>query len=89
MVKVIVIRGLLGGKICRKNIGKPATDRAQELILHKLAKYDVQTAIAMLEQSVVSSWSGVFELKKENKNGTDRINTRKGEYAGVETEIRV
>ena len=51
----------------RKRIKKEATDYAQELILTKLHGYDIKTAIAMIEQSIIGSWQGVFELKPSNK----------------------
>lgn len=50
----------------RKAIRKPATPRAQELVLKTLEKYHLETAIKMLEQSIVNSWQGVFELKKQD-----------------------
>lgn len=48
----------------RVKIRKPATDRAKEMVLEKLHKHDINTAIAMLEQSIVSSWQNIYELKK-------------------------
>ena len=48
----------------RQKIKKPATKRAEELILKKLnGIVDVNTAIAMLEQSIVNSWQDVYPLK--------------------------
>ena len=47
----------------RKRLRKVATERAQELVLKELHKHDLKTAIAMLEQSIVNSWQGVFPLK--------------------------
>ena len=54
----------------RKKIGKPITDHAKDLLLKKLSKEDIKTAIAMLEQSIVGSWTGIYELKKEFKDET-------------------
>lgn len=51
----------------RKKIRKPATERAQNLILKDLHKHDIDTARLMLEQSIKNSWQGVFELKQEKK----------------------
>lgn len=48
----------------RKKINKPATPHAEKLIIDLLHKYDLKTAIAMLEQSIVNSWQGVFPLKR-------------------------
>jgi predicted phage replisome organizer len=53
----------------RKKIKKPMTDRAVELLhieLNKLASDD-ETKIAILNQSIVNSWQGVFPLKESNK----------------------
>jgi hypothetical protein len=55
----------------RKKIKKPMTDRAVELLLKELDKLasDDETKIAIINQSIVNSWQGVFPLKQEqNKN---------------------
>lgn len=49
----------------RKKIKKPLTDYALELILKKLDKFD--NKIEVLEQSIINSWQGIFEIKKEEK----------------------
>lgn len=55
---------------------KPATNRAKELVLTKLHKHDIETAIIMLEKAITGSWTDVWELNggynkpqqpKENK----------------------
>ena len=52
----------------RKSIKKPMTTRAFELLLKDLDKLanDNETKNKILEQSILHSWQGVFELK-ENK----------------------
>lgn len=60
----------------RKRIKKPLTDRAKELILEKLeqlAPGDEQKQIKILDQSVMNSWQGVFELKEKKGSTIDRI----------------
>ena len=47
----------------RKTIKAKATDHAIDLILTKLHKQEVKTAIAMLNQSIENSWKGIFPLK--------------------------
>ncbi len=49
----------------RKKIKKPATNRAKELVLKKLHKYPVDIAVQMLEKSIVSNWTDVYELKNQ------------------------
>lgn len=39
------------------------TERAITMMINKLNKYDVNTAIAMLEQSILNNWKDVYELK--------------------------
>lgn len=57
----------------RKKIRKPATLRAEELVLNELHKHDLETAVKMLEQSIVNSWQGIFSLKeKETKFFTNQ-----------------
>lgn len=51
----------------RKQIKSPMTDRAVELAMSKLEKLsggDNDKAIAILEQSIMNSWKGLFELKE-------------------------
>ncbi len=50
----------------RREKKRPATNRAIEIMLIKLQKYNIETAIAMLEQSTVNSWTDVYELKEKN-----------------------
>ena len=52
----------------RKKIRKPATIRAQEMILKDLHKESIETAIAMLEKSIRSCWQDVFPLKTNQTN---------------------
>lgn len=52
----------------RKKLKKPLTERAKELLLNKLEKEAVtaEIAIAMIEQSIVNSWQGIFPVKQIN-----------------------
>ncbi len=64
----------------RKKIKKPlATDKAMELAVNKLSKLsspngimDVDMAIKILDQSILSSWQGLFPLK-ETKQTTHAV----------------
>lgn len=47
----------------RKKIRKPATNKAIDLALNTLHKYDLKVSIGMLEQSIMNSWTGIFPLK--------------------------
>lgn len=51
----------------RKKIRKPMTERARDLIIKKLLemKQAGQDANAVLEQSVMSSWTGIFPIKTD------------------------
>lgn len=55
----------------RKKIHKPLTERAKQMILEKLSELavDEETQIAILNQSTMNSWLGVFPLKQNNKGG--------------------
>jgi hypothetical protein len=55
----------------RKKIKRPATNKAIELVLKKLHSYTIDIAIQMLEQSIVGSWQGVFELKKSKQSSKE------------------
>lgn len=57
----------------RKGIKKPLKEDAEKLIRKKLAEMgNEETQIAILEQSIMNSWQGVFPLKqdKPQKKGT-------------------
>lgn len=47
----------------RKKLKVVNTDRAINLLLNKLNKYDDDIKIQMLEQSIMNSWKSVYELK--------------------------
>lgn len=50
------------------------TERAVTMMLNKLNKYDVNTAIAMLEQSILNNWKDVYDLKQQPKQSTTSKN---------------
>jgi len=52
----------------RVSIKKKATQGAIELRLKDLHKYDIKTAIAMIENSIMNSYQGIFELKNKLSN---------------------
>ena len=54
----------------RKKLKKPMTDRAKELMLSKLSKMarTEQEQIAILNQSIVNGWQGIFPLGGERKH---------------------
>lgn len=55
----------------RKGIKAPMSDKAVELMLKKLDDMtrDNDEKIAILEQSIVNGWKGVFPLRQEQKAG--------------------
>ena len=60
----------------RKQIKAPMTDRAIKLMLQKLdtlAQND-DTKIAVLNQSILNSWKGIFPIKEEKRH--DRFSAR-------------
>lgn len=70
---------ILDFKAMRKQLKKPMTDKAVELMLKKLdglSKGDEYTKIAILNQSIMNSWQGIFELKGDFKNGGDNRNNK-------------
>jgi len=58
-------------KAMRTKIRKPMTLRAEELIINELDKLDSSEngQIAILNQSIMNSWQGVFPLKGTTKDG--------------------
>ncbi|WMI81814.1 hypothetical protein [Anaerotignum sp. MB30-C6] len=73
----------------RKNIKAKMTDRALELMLGKLDKLggDDEEKIKILQQSIMNSWKGIFELKdRGDKNAKHRNDNAKGATGTKETE---
>lgn len=59
----------------RKQIRKPLTDKAAELAIKKLNELsggDNDKAVKILEQSIMNSWQGLFELK-EDKGKSENV----------------
>lgn len=58
----------------RKTIKSPMTSNALKLMLNKLERLepdDINRKILVLEQSIMNSWKGIFELKE---NGGNKVN---------------
>lgn len=60
----------------RKTIKKPLTARAKQMILNKLGKLatDEETQIAILNQSTMNSWQGVFPLSQDAMKQKGMVN---------------
>lgn len=56
----------------RKKIKKPMTDRAVKLLIKTLngLSPDVDTQIAIIDQSIFNNWQGVFPLKEGNSKSS-------------------
>ena len=81
---------ILAFKDMRKTIKKPLTDHALKLLLNKLDKLEDSDAgkIAVLEQSIMNSWQGVFELKGQAKQEVVReVERKEGVQVGVIQKI--
>ena len=66
------------------------TERAVTMMINKLNKYDVNTAITMLEQSILNNWKDVYELKgvKRTNEQTGRVSEQSGGIEGLTEEQR-
>jgi len=51
----------------RKSIKAKMTDRAIELMIKKIEKLDSDTAVAMMEQSIMNGWKDIYPVKDEHK----------------------
>ena len=55
----------------RKKIKAPMTDRGMKILMNKLqdmSNGDVQTMIALLNQSIMNSWKSVYPIKNDGSN---------------------
>ena len=70
-------------KLMRIKIKKPMTEYAEELIIKKLENLNnnKEGQIAILNQSIMNSWQGVFPLKGEYN---ERNNQNNGQFKGSE-----
>ncbi len=53
----------------RRKLKAVNTDRAITMLINKLNEYDEETQYEMIEQSIVNSWKGIFELKNKKNKG--------------------
>lgn len=62
----------------RKSIKKPITTHGLELAVKRLSELtsDTSVAVKIINQSIMNSWQGLFELKPENKTNPFVIKTR-------------
>ena len=73
----------------RKALKKPLTENSMKLIVNKLEKLEpesVENRIKILEQSIVSGWTGIFPLKEAGIYGyTTDSKSGKGnnDYSGI------
>jgi len=67
---IIFLKAWKDFKIMRTKIRKPLTERAEELIITRLDKLasNELTQVAILNQSIMNSWQGVFPLKSNEKD---------------------
>ena len=68
-------------KVMRTKIRKPMTERAEELLIKKLdgLSNNEEEQIAILNQSIMNSWLGVFPLKGDYDERSKRnVNQSKG-----------
>lgn len=76
-------KAIEGFKDYRKQIKSPLTLYAERILrskLEKLAPGDIETQIAIIDQSIVNGWKGIFPLGGDRGNGNSRYMT-KGEQA--------
>lgn len=68
----------------RKKVKAPLTERAAQLLIGKLEKMMQagQTPRAVLEQSIMNSWKGVFEVRDEGgrRSFDEKSNARRNAY---------
>lgn len=81
----------------RKGIKKPMTDRAVTLLIERLGglSRDTDEQIAILNQSIINGWQGVFPLKDKNqdsgkkpvKNKFHNFDQRGTDYDAMEIDL--
>ena len=51
----------------RKQIKAPMTDRAIELMVAKIKRYDPDVAVEMMKQSILNNWKDIYDLKEDKR----------------------
>ena len=59
------------------------TERSVKLLINKLNKYDIETQIKMIEQSIENAYKGIFEVKSNNKNKSNNLNYKHNQLANA------
>lgn len=75
----------------RKSIKSPMTTKALKLLMGKLEKLafgNTDKKIAILEQSIMNSWKGVFEIKEGNY-GNNTYTKDTSNYQGVKRQADI
>ena len=57
----------------RKKLKAVNSERAINTLINKLSNYDEETQIKMIENSIVNSWKGIFEIKETKTKGKDKV----------------
>jgi len=65
----------------RKKLKAVNTDRAINMLINKLNEYDEETQYEMIEQSIINSWKGIFELKNKTRKKDNFMDTLKEIYS--------
>lgn len=65
----------------RKKLKAINSDRAIKILVNKLNEYDDDIKKKMIEQSILNSWKGIFELKEYKQNKRETFNDRLEKWA--------
>lgn len=74
----------------RKQMRKPLTEKTIKLQTKFLEKFDEETRVKIIEQSIFKGWAGLFELKGERNEINQRSNSnyRPGTAAAAAAKLR-
>ena len=64
----------------RKKLKAVNSERAITSLVNKLNNYDEETQYKMIENSIVNSWKGIFEIKEKTKRKDNVLDTLIGIY---------
>jgi predicted phage replisome organizer len=64
----------------RKSIKAKMTDRAITLMINKINKLDAETAIKMLEQSIMNSWKDIYSLKEDKQTQPSKQQSKRNQF---------
>ena len=71
----VLLKALQEFEKMRKQIKKPMSERAKEMLLHKLSEFPQTDWVEIINQSIFNSWQGIFPLDRRRTQNRPNMYT--------------